>query len=318
MLLKKGLRVAVLMGGPSSEREVSLRSGKAVVEAVEKLGYLPLPFDASDNIAQKLIEEEIEVAFIALHGRFGEDGTIQRILEDLNIPYIGSGIKASVFALNKIRSKEVFISNNLLTPSFTQLNSISISMSKFANSCKLKLPWVVKPAREGSTIGITIIKNRDEFIKACQLARKYDHDVLIEEYVSGKEITVGVIGAKKLTPLPIIEIIPKKGFYDFEAKYTKGMTEFKIPASLSEDIYIKAQEIACKAHQALGCYGMSRVDMICGHNNQIYILEVNTIPGLTKLSLLPKAAAYMGMSFENLVDTLLSYAFDREGYVSKQ
>lgn len=316
MLLKKGLRVAVLMGGPSSEREISLKSGEAVVRAVEKLGYLPLPFDISDNLAQKLVEEEVEVAFIALHGRFGEDGTIQRILEDLNIPYIGSGIKASVFALNKIRSKEIFILNNLLTPSFTQLDSMP--MSKFANSCKLKLPWVVKPAREGSTIGITIIKSKDEFIEACRLACKYDHNVLVEEYISGKEITVGVIGTKKLTPLPIVEIIPKKDFYDFEAKYTKGMTEFKIPASLPEDIYKKAQEIACQAHQALGCYGMSRVDMICNPNNQIYILEVNTIPGLTELSLLPKAAAYIGISFENLVDTLLSYAFDREGYVSKQ
>ncbi|MDI6785544.1 MAG: D-alanine--D-alanine ligase [bacterium] len=316
MLLKKNLRVAVLMGGPSSEREISLKSGEAVIKAVKKLGYLPISFDVDDTIAQKLVKEKVEVAFIALHGRFGEDGTVQRILEDLSIPYVGSGVKASVFALNKIRSKDVFALNNILTPSYTQLNSTP--MHKFADDCKLNLPWVIKPAREGSTIGISIIKNKDEFANACKLARKYDYDVLIEEYIPGKEITVGIIGAKELIPLPVIEIVPEKGFYDFEAKYTKGLTKFKIPASLSEDIYKEAQKLACKVHQSLGCYGMSRVDMICDHINQIYILEVNTIPGLTELSLLPKAAAYMGMSFEDLVDTLLSYAFDREGYVSKQ
>lgn len=316
MLLKKNLRVAVLMGGFSSEREISLKSGEAVVKAIEKLGYLPLSFDVDGNIAQKLVKEKVEIVFIALHGRFGEDGTIQRILEDLNIPYVGSGVKASAFALNKIKSKEVFTLNKLLTPSYVQLNSIP--MRRFANNCKLNLPWVVKPAKEGSTIGISIIKSKDEFVAACRLARKYDHDVLIEEYITGKEITVGIIGTKELIALPVIEIIPKKGFYDFEAKYTKGLTEFKIPASLSENICKEAQKLACRAHQLLGCYGMSRVDMICDSNNQIYILEVNTLPGLTELSLLPKAAAFIGISFEELIDTLLSYAFDRENHVPKQ
>jgi D-alanine-D-alanine ligase len=315
MLLKKNLRVAVLMGGPSSEREISLKSGKAVLKAVKNLGYLAFPFDVDENIAKNLLEERIEVVFIALHGRFGEDGTIQRILEDINIPYVGSGVKASVFAMNKIKSKEVFILNNIPTPSFTQLNSIPIE--KFKEECKLNLPWVVKPAREGSTIGISIIEDSDDFIEACKMASKYDKDVLIEEYIPGKEITVGIIGTKELTPLPVIEIIPKNKFYDFQAKYTKGMTEFKIPATLPEEILKEAQDLACRAHRALGCYGMSRVDMICDPSYKIYILEVNTIPGLTELSLLPKAASHMKISFEELVDTLLLYALQREKDASK-
>lgn len=313
--LKKDLKVAVLMGGFSSEREISLKSGQAVIKAIEKLGYTPITFDVNENIAKELTTQEVEVAFIALHGRFGEDGNIQRILEDLNIPYVGSGVKASAFAIDKIKSKEVFIKNNILTPPFVQVNSKPTH--DLVNLNKLSLPWVVKPAREGSTIGISIVEERDGFLPAYELAKKYDHDILVEEYIKGREFTVGVIGGKELTPLPVIEILSKNKFYDFEAKYTKGLTEFKIPAILAEDVYTKAQKLACQVHQSLGCYGMSRVDMICSQDNQLYILEVNTIPGLTELSLLPKAAAFIDMSFEDLIDTLLSYAFERERDASK-
>ncbi|AGB41701.1 D-alanine--D-alanine ligase [Halobacteroides halobius DSM 5150] len=307
--------IAVIRGGKSKEREVSLKTGKAILAALKKQGFQTIDLDpANDDLYQALSAEKIDVAFIALHGRFGEDGTIQGLLELKGIPYTGSGVLASSLAMDKVTSKRLFKQIEVTTPQF-----ISVSKKDFKEEDEqlksdirkeLKLPVVIKPALEGSSIGLSIVEEEEKLIDSIENAFKYDREVLIEEYIPGREITVGLLGDEDPMVLPIIEIMPQEGVYDFEAKYTKGMTKFDVPANLNEQVYNQAQQLALQAHQVLKCSGVSRVDLRVTPQGKPYVLEVNTIPGMTETSLLPQAAAAIGIDFQELVVRILKLALN--------
>lgn len=305
-------KVGVLMGGPSTEREISLKSGKAVYEALKQLG---LKVDTID-IKTESIEEninliksyKIDCAFIALHGRFGEDGQIQRILDTLKIPYTCSGVQASKLAMDKVASLGIFETNGLKVPRYRVLEIASYNPNwKIYND--LGFPLVIKPATHGSSIGLSIVDDSKDLDKAVDLAFSFDPRVIVQEYIAGREITVGILDEKAL---PVIEIIPKKRFFDFEAKYQVGMTDYIVPAQIEEAITKKAQEIAFSAHRLLGCSGCSRVDMILNKHNEVFVLEINTIPGLTSMSLLPKAAKIAGIEFDDLCLKLIRLAYEKK------
>jgi len=298
-------RIGVLAGGPSSEREISLKSGKAVLNALLQEGLDVIFLDVYNDICDIIKNNKIGIAFIALHGRFGEDGTVQKMLEDLGIPYTGSGVEASYLALDKIAAKEKFIEHRLPVPRYVVLDKGSAPPENF-NS--LGWPIVIKPQFEGSSIGLSITKDDRLFEGALAKAFAYGPKVLIEEYIEGRELTVGILGDM---PLPVIEIVTKNKVYDYEAKYRDAETKYLVPAPVEENIYRKAQALAVKAHKALGCRSFSRVDMIAGRNGDISVLEVNTIPGMTERSLLPKAAAAQGVSFNQLCVRLIEDALSK-------
>ncbi len=300
----KNRRIAVLMGGPSSEREISLKSGNCVLNALKEANLNVTAFDVNRELPDRLIKEKIDLVFIALHGKPGEDGTIQGMLDILNIPYTGSGVLASALSMDKIASKRLFQIAGIPTPEFKVINK---DKSYIANPLK-NFPIVVKPSTEGSTIGISIVKKEDEFKKALETAFCYDDNIICEKYIDGKEITVGILEKKAL---PIIEIIPKSGFYDFNAKYKKKFTDFIVPAKLVKEKSANIKQIALRAHEILGCYGMSRVDIKLDHELNPYVLEINTIPGLTETSLLPKAAQAAGISFKELCLKLMDMAIKK-------
>ena len=308
-------RAAVICGGKSAERKISLKTGQAIYDALKGQGVDVIKLDPqNDEFYNNLITAEADVAFIALHGRYGEDGTIQGLLEMEGIPYTGSGVLASAMAINKIISKKIFRQEGILTPKFKVLNKgewesgSKVSIKKLID--KFGLPIVVKPVLEGSSLGLSIVKKEEDLITAINEAFKYDTEVLIEEYIDGKEITVGILGNDEPMVLPIIEIKPKEGVYNFEAKYTKGMTEFIIPAQLKDDLYNQARKMSYRAYQALKCSGMARVDLMVAEDDKPYVLEVNTIPGMTETSLLPQAAQAADISFEELVIKILEYALE--------
>ncbi|MBM7624384.1 D-alanine--D-alanine ligase family protein [Sporohalobacter salinus] len=308
-------KVAVIRGGRSKERDISLKTGKAVYKALKSKGVDVIALDPEEeNFYQKLTDKDIDVAFIALHGRYGEDGTIQGLFEMMDIPYAGSGVLSSSLAMDKVVSKKIFKQEGILTPEFKVLNRESWKQQSQKLLSELKaefnFPLVVKPALEGSSLGLSIIKKKENLAKAVDEAFEYDSEILIEKYIEGKEITVGILGNQDLVVLPIIEIKPKNGVYDFEAKYTKGMTEFIIPARLEEEIYNWAQEMANKAYKVLKCSGMARVDLIVSKEGKPYVLEVNTIPGMTETSLLPQAAKAAEIEFPDLVLKILEYAVE--------
>jgi len=290
-----------MMGGLSREREISLKTGKAILRALAEKGYAVTPIDVGDDIAEKLVKEKIEYAFLALHGRFGEDGTIQGMLELMKIPYTGSGVLASALAMDKIMSKKFFLCEKIPTPRFEVFRWDEIKRDQ-PQKISLPLPVVVKPAREGSTIGVSIVRKEEDLPSALREAGGYDVEVLIEEFMRGKEITVGIL---EEIPLPIIEIVPKSGFYDYRSKYTKGETQYILPARIARGKYLYAQEISLKAFQTLGCSGVARVDLMTDENENPFVIDVNTMPGMTETSLLPKAANYAGISFEDLVERIL-------------
>ncbi len=296
-------KIGVLMGGTSAEREISLSTGKAILQVLKRKGLKAIPIDVGKNIAERLFREKIDLAFIALHGRGGEDGTIQGLLELLGVPYTGSGVLASALALNKVQAKKVFKFHGLPVPKFRVLKKGNLE-SRIQNP-RFSLPLVIKPAREGSTIGLSIVHNRKDIWKAMEKAFRYDGEIILEEYIEGKEVTVGIVGDEAL---PVIEIRPKDTFYTYEAKYIKGLTDFIIPARLPKRVYFQVQEIALSAYHALGCRHFARVDMIVNKKNKPYLLEVNTIPGMTATSLLPQAAAKKGIGFDDLVLKILKLA----------
>ena len=302
-------KIGVLMGGTSAEREISLSTGKAIIEALKRKELKVISIDVDKDIAKKLLKERINLAFIALHGRGGEDGTIQGLLELLGIPYTGSGVLASALALNKAQAKKVFKFHGLPIPQFRVLKKgrgLSLPAGKAGVKGRgVSLPLVIKPAREGSTIGLSIVHTKRGIKKAMERAFKYDEEIIFEKYIEGKEITVGIVGNEAL---PVIEIQPKDAFYTYEAKYIKGLTDFIIPARLPKRVYSQVQKIALSAYHALGCRHFARVDMIVNKKNKPYLLEVNTIPGMTATSLLPQAAAKRGISFDNLVLKILEMA----------
>ncbi|MCE5330447.1 D-alanine--D-alanine ligase [bacterium] len=303
---KNGLKIGVICGGISSEREISLKTGGSIYEALLSNGYNAEFIDfKGDNIS---VFNKIDVAFLALHGKYGEDGSVQGLLELFKIPYTGSGILASSLAIDKVFSKKIFILDGIPTPEYMNLNfsdklnldDIKQDIERFAG-----YPLVVKPSREGSTIGVTIVENEDELEGSINFAGIYDSKILIERFIKGRQLTVSLIGEKP-TALPIVEVKPKSGFYDFKSKYTAGLTEYIVPALLDKDIEIKVKELAIKTHNSLGCFGVSRVDLILDESNKPFILEINTMPGMTATSLVPKAAAAAGISFEKLIEIILN------------
>ena len=289
------------MGGLSREREISLKTGRAIVKALTEKGYDVCPIDVGQDIAETLIKKKIDCAFLALHGRFGEDGTIQGMLELMRIPYTGSGVLASALAMHKIMAKKFFLYEKIPTPPFEVFHRNEIKKD-LLRTVSLPFPLAVKPAREGSTIGISIVRKKEELMHALKEAGRYDEEILVEEFMKGKEITVGIL---QDIPLPIIEIVPKSGFYDYHSKYTKGETEYIIPARIPREKYLYAQEISLKAFQVLGCSGCARVDLVTDESGNPFVIDVNTMPGMTETSLLPQAASYAGIAFGDLVERIL-------------
>ena len=352
---EKRLRVAVLMGGPSPERDVSLASGLQVVQAADPQQYEILPYEItregkwlprpdllllaapgaspqvgavpevapSTALVPHRIEEAVgdgavDVAFIALHGPYGEDGTIQGLLELLGIPYTGSGVLASALAMDKLRSRQVGLASGLPFPPYMIVDGGAWPGNR-AEVVKqltreLGFPCVVKPNAQGSSIGVTIVRGEGEFVPAVERALEYGEVVLVEAYLRGTELTCAILEDPRTgvpTPLPVIEIVPKREFFTYEAKYQAGGSEEIVPARIPATLAHKAQQMALRAHRALGCEGMSRVDMF-GHEGEIMLLEVNTIPGMTPGSLLPKAAAAAGIDFRELVNRIIQSALRRE------
>lgn len=299
----KNKRIGVLMGGLSAEREVSLKSGMAVHQALLAQGYNSTAIDVRHNVADMLREEQIEVAFIALHGRYGEDGCIQGLLELMQIPYTGSGVLASALAMHKLYSKQAFSAAGL---TITPYVAVRQGETCTVNDLPFGLPVVVKPVQEGSSVGVAIVKQADQLEAALADAFRYDSLVLVEQYVKGQEVQVGILDNQ---PIGAIEIVPQKEFYDFEAKYSDGMAEHFFPARLSTELYEKVQQLGVQAHRALGCEGYCRVDFLVTEAGECYLLEVNTLPGMTALSLLPEIAQKgAGLSFNALVERILQSA----------
>ena len=289
--MDKQLLIAVLMGGPGSEREVSLASGNAVLEALQNEGLNAVGVDVTTRDLD--LPEGTQLCFNVIHGTFGEDGDMQEVLEKMNMPYTGAGIESSRVAFDKVASKEVFVANNVPTPASEIIDcSAGVSLPKMA------LPYVVKPPREGSSVGVHIVKTEDEALTAIEDAAKYGDEVLIEQFVQGKELTVGVINDEVL---PVVHIAPRSGFYDMNNKYPwmndDGGTDYYCPAELDEATTAKVQKAAIDAHRALGCEIYSRVDVLLDADGNPYVLEANTIPGMTASSLLPKAAKVAGYDF---------------------
>jgi len=289
------------MGGLSREREISLKTGKAILKALTEKGYTAAPIDVGDDIAEKLVKEKIECAFLALHGRFGEDGTVQGMLELMRIPYTGSGVLASALAMHKVMSKKFFLCEKIPTPRYEVFQREKIK-EDLPERISLPLPVVVKPAREGSTIGVSIVREDEELGPALTRAAEYDEEILVEEFMKGREITVGIL---ENIPLPVIEIAPKSGFYDYHSKYTKGETQYILPARIPREKYLYAQEISLRAFQELDCSGVARVDLMTDENENPFVVDINTMPGMTETSLLPMAANYAGIPFEDLVERIL-------------
>ena len=305
--------IVVLMGGISPEREISLQSGKAVSNALAKTNSNVINIIVNDDMVNELDNYKIDIAFIVLHGYFGEDGGIQEVLESKGISYTGSGISASRLAMNKVESKAIFRRNNIPTPDYFKASTVQ-SMLEITNNVKnLKLPVITKPVSNGSSIGISIIKEYAGILDAIEHTGRYSKEILVEERVEGREFAVSILGDKAL---PVIEIKTTSGLYDYDAKYKSNDTQYIILESadetseraLSHAVYDRVQELAVRAHNSLGCRSFSRVDMILNKDEEIYVLEVNTIPGFTERSLLPKAAAAANISFVELCNTIVNTA----------
>jgi len=295
------------MAGPSSEKEISLKSGRAVYAALKRGGFRVVPViiksDRLEDNLRLLKLKKIDCAFIALHGRFGEDGGIQKILEALKIPYTGSKVKASRLAMDKIASRKIFLKHGLSVPRSKVFQKDAYNGMDLG---ELKLPLVVKPATHGSSIGLSIIHKPEHISPAINLAFAFDERIIIEEYIKGRELTVGILEERAM---PVIEIVPKHAFFDYQAKYKKGLTDYIVPARLSPQVASGVRQAALSAHRLLGCFGCSRVDIILNERQEPFVLEVNTIPGLTETSLLPKAAKKIGIDFTSLCLKLIELAY---------
>lgn len=300
--LFKQKRTAVLMGGLSAEREVSLKTGNAVLKALLESGCNAFAVDVGHDLPAQLRAERAELAYICLHGRYGEDGTVQGLLEMMRIPYTGSGVMSSSMAMDKVVSKQILLYHGIPTPAFVAYRA-GEDRAALLESCQ-NFPLVVKPSREGSTIGISIVHDRRQLEAGLEEALALDELVLVEDFIAGDELTVSVLNG---APLPIIKIVPKSGFYDYRSKYTPGQTEYIVPAPLEAALYARIQETSAAACRALSCRGACRVDYML-RGQEFFCLEVNTIPGMTETSLLPKAAAEAGLSFNELALRILDDA----------
>jgi D-alanine-D-alanine ligase len=307
------MRVAVLKGGSSLERGVSLRSAARVEDALEELGHEPIGIDVGRDLVDRLRSERPDVVFIALHGPGGEDGTVQELLEILDLPYTGPGVAACALCMDKVASKHEIRAAGLPTPDWAAFNATAFRELGAADTldeieARLGFPVVVKPASQGSSLGVEFASSRDEVPQALVAAFSYDDRVLLERYVKGRELAVSVLGSDAL---PIVEAIPREeDFFNFEARYEIGRTEYTCPAELPEAESRRVQEIATRTYEALGCSGFSRVDLMLGSDGP-QVLEVNAIPGLTDTSLFPMAAEAIGIGFAELVERILASARER-------
>jgi D-alanine-D-alanine ligase len=295
-------KVAVLLGGKSAERPVSLKSGGMVLQALRSRGVDAHPFDPSERDLDSLLKEKYARVFIALHGRFGEDGTIQGILEWLGIPYTGSGVLASALAMDKLRTKRIWAAEGLPTPPYALLSDES---NFLVEARKLGTPIMVKPASEGSSIGMSKVRAASKLKEAYAFAAKYDKVVIAEKFVDGTELTVGILGEQAL---PVIKLETPRDFYDYDAKYVSDDTRYLIPSGLSERKEKDVQALCLEAFRALGCHGWGRVDLMLNRTGRPYLLEVNTAPGMTDHSLVPMAARAVGLSYEDLCVKILESA----------
>lgn len=298
-----GKKIGVLMGGNSPEREVSLKSGMAIYRALKRKGYNATAIDVGPNICSVLMKEGVEIAFLALHGGYGEDGSIQGLLEVIGIPYTGSGVLASALSMDKEASKKVFFYHGIPVPPFVVLSRQEVIDGRVnCDLCPFGLPWVIKPSKEGSSIGVSIVKEEKEIAASLDSAFNFGKRIIIERYIKGREIQVGILNNRILGS---IEVRPKMGLYSYEAKYTPGLTEYISPPVLPADDLKKVEEIGLSAHVALGCRGATRVDTILSEEGDVYVLEVNTIPGMTETSLLPKIAKQSNLEFDALIEEIL-------------
>lgn len=298
-----GKRIAVLLGGMSSERVISLKTGHAIFGALKRRGFDVVEIDVGPDVAEQLRRERIEVAFMALHGAFGEDGCMQGLLEVMGIPYTGSGVMASAVAMDKRITKELLKFHGVSTPSWTEVTTEQLA--KGQPSIDFDFPVVVKPVTEGSTVGIHIVPEQAQLEEALIDSRQFGNRLLIEQFISGREVTVGVLDGQVL---PAIEIVPHSGFFDFEAKYTVGQTDYLLPAPIGEALTARCQELALQTYRAVACEGVARVDIRIREDGACFVLEINTIPGMTETSLIPKAARHLGMSFEDVCERILAGA----------
>jgi D-alanine-D-alanine ligase len=307
------VKLAVLRGGKSAEREVSLRSGAQVAKALRSLGHHVVEVDLDTDTWDTLRDGHFECVFNALHGRLGEDGTVQGLLELLGLPYTGSGVLASALCMDKVRAGKVMAGAGLHVPEFEELESKDGVSADVVERlvARLGLPMVIKPVREGSTIGLTIASNADDVATGLLLAGRYDRRVIAQRFAAGTEITVGVLATPELQVLPTLEIVSDNPVYDYDAKYTAGKSHHIIPARIPEAARSAASDAAGRAFTELGCSGMGRVDIIVDASGTPWLLEINTVPGLTELSLLPDAARAAGISFEQLCQRLVDHAVGR-------
>ncbi|MBI4115285.1 MAG: D-alanine--D-alanine ligase [Candidatus Omnitrophica bacterium] len=297
------LKVGVLSGGTSSERPISLRSGKAVLNGLKKSGFSVLRIDPKDSHKTRKALRRIDLAFIALHGKGGEDGTIQSRLEKAKIPYVGSNPKGSRLAIDKAASKRIFERSGIPTPSWR-----TFSKRNWKELESFPTPFFVKPIDDGSSIGVFLIEDFPQSVEKLIHALVEYPLLLAERRIEGREFTVGILGKRAL---PVVELKPRGEFYDYHCKYTKGMTEYLVPAPIPDAWRRRFQQLALKAHQALGLRDFSRIDLMADSEGNPYVLEANTIPGFTELSLLPKAAKEAGISFEELCSQLVRMAWKR-------
>ena len=312
-------RVAVLKGGSALERQVSLRSGARVEDALERLGHECIPIDVGDDLIRRLRDEQPEIAFVALHGRDGEDGTVQEVLEILGLPYTGSGVLACMRSIDKVLAKHLFEEANIPTPEFFAFSETAFKTLGAADTLpaieeRLDFPIVVKPATGGSALGIKFAQAADDVPGALVSGFSYDSRVLLERYVAGRELAVSIVeGADGPEALPIVEAVPRdEDFYDFEARYEIGRTDFVCPADVPAAVARRAQELALDVYRLLGLYGFARVDLMLERDTEcLFVLEANAIPGLTETSLLPQAAEAAGIGFDELVERILELAWAR-------
>ncbi|HOX39494.1 MAG TPA: D-alanine--D-alanine ligase [Candidatus Brocadiia bacterium] len=306
--MKTSLNVAVLFGGPSSEREVSRRSGRAVCDSLSRQGHYVTPVDVFDITLPEVSVENTDVAFLAMHGAFGEDGQAQTLLEERGIPYTGSGPVASKLAMDKVASKWKFRAYGMKTPDWT-VATHRHSVEELEELCsRVGYPCVVKPRRNGSSVGVGLANDAGELADCAAQAFEIEDEIILEAYAAGREFTVGILDD---SPLPVIEVVPASDFFDYNAKYVNSDTKYLLDVDLDADEIKLAQEAARKAHLALGCCGMSRVDMIRTGPGIFEVLEVNTIPGMTERSLLPKAAGKAGIDFARLCELIVELALKR-------
>jgi len=299
----KKLTVAVLMGGPSAERKISLKTGRAVSSALRSRGVSVAEIGENEEVAAGLDQVRPGVAFVALHGRFGEDGQVQALLEERAIPYTGSGVDASRLAMNKILARRRFVEAGLAVPP-----GRVIGPEEEIGDPPFPGPVVVKPSSEGSSIGLSVVSGAADYRRACAEARRHDAEILVERFMPGEELTVAVLEEKAL---PVVRIDPRAGHFSYEAKYTPGLTAYTVIAPGGDERYRLAQAAGERAHLSLGCYAYSRTDIILGEDGVPYVLEVNTIPGFTDQSLFPRAAAAAGIAFPDLCLKLLALALAR-------